>query len=174
MTQGSGEPVDIPPDVDQHLATHHRTFMVTRRKDGSPTCHPMAQWYSDGRMFLNMYAASQKHKNLVRDDRICCLVATDSDIPEMQVAVVKGRARQLSIEETLAPDAATAIVAARGIGMEGVKAVEDAPEKFQIEEPEDWLKRAGIMVARIRDRVRVIWEVEPDQPVRWLGNLRKG
>jgi Pyridoxamine 5'-phosphate oxidase len=172
MTQDP-DAVAIGPEVDEHLAGHHRTFMITRRKDGSPTCHPMAQWYAERRMFLNMYASSQKHKNLERDGRICCLVTTDSDVPELLAVVVKGRARQLSIEETLADDASTGIVLARGIGMEGVKAVADAPEKFESEEAEDWLKRAGIMVARIRDRVRVIWEVEPDQTVAWLGDVRK-
>jgi hypothetical protein len=56
--------------------------------------------------------------------------------------------------------------------MEGVKAVEDAPEKFVTEEPTDWLKRAAIMLERIRDGVRVLWRVEPEQAgfldqVRW-------
>ena len=57
--------------------------------------------------------------------------------------------------------------------MEGVKSVEDAPEKFVGEDPEDWLKkRAAIMVERIRDRVRVIWEVVPEQ-VAWLEDVRE-
>ncbi len=55
--------------------------------------------------------------------------------------------------------------------MEGMKSVDDAPEKFVGEEPEDWLKRAAIMVQRIRDRVRVIWQVEPER-VDWLQGVR--
>jgi hypothetical protein len=50
--------------------------------------------------------------------------------------------------------------------------VEDAPEKFTTEEPEDWLKRAAIMVERIRDGVRVLWEVVP-QEVAWLDDVRR-
>ena len=50
--------------------------------------------------------------------------------------------------------------------------MEDAPEKFVGEDPEDWLKRAAIMVERIRDRVRVIWEVVPEQ-VAWLEDVRE-
>jgi nitroimidazol reductase NimA-like FMN-containing flavoprotein (pyridoxamine 5'-phosphate oxidase superfamily) len=163
----------IPDDIDAHLERHGRTFIVTRRKDGSPTCHPMARFYADREMYLNMYATSVKHKNLSRDPRICCLITTESDDPDFRAVVVRGTARYLSPEETLADDASTAVRLARGIGMEGVKAVEDAPEKFTVEEPEDWLKRAAVMVERIRDGVRVLWEIVPDD-VAWLDHARKG
>jgi hypothetical protein len=56
--------------------------------------------------------------------------------------------------------------------MEGVTKVEDAPEKFTTEEPDDWLKRAAIMVERIRDGVRVLWEVVPHE-VAWLDDVRR-
>jgi hypothetical protein len=150
-----------------------RTFMVTRRKDGSPTCHPMARFYADRGYYLNMYAASVKHKNLARDPRIAVLVTTNSDTPDFKAVLVRGRARLLPVDETLSPDAPSGVVAARGIGMEGVKSVEDAPEKFVHEDPDDWLKRAAIMVQRIRDQVRVIWQVEPDH-AQWLTDVREG
>jgi hypothetical protein len=161
----------IPDDIDVHIDASMRTFMVTRRKDGSPTCHPMARFYADRGYYLNMYAASAKHKNLERDPRVAILVTTDSDDPDFKAVILQGRARLLSGDETLAPDAPPGVVAARGIGMEGVKSVEDAPEKFVGEESEDWLKRAAIMVQRIRDRVRVIWQVEPDR-ADWLQDVR--
>ena len=50
-------------------------------------------------------------------------------------------------------------------------AVREIPEKFVTEEPEDWLKRAAIMVQRIRDRVRVIWQVVPTEAA-WLQDVR--
>jgi hypothetical protein len=161
----------IPDDVDAHIERSMRTFIVTRRKDGSPTCHPMARFYADRGFYLNMYAASIKHKNLARDGRIAVLVTTESDDPDFQAVLLRGRGRLLSGEETLAQDAPPGVVAARGIGMEGVKSVEDAPDKFVTEEPEDWLKRAAVMVQRIRDRVRVIWQVEPDR-ADWLQDVR--
>ncbi|HKA05209.1 MAG TPA: pyridoxamine 5'-phosphate oxidase family protein [Acidimicrobiales bacterium] len=162
----------IPDDIDGHLEDHGRTLMVTRRKDGSPTCHPMARFYADGEMYFNMYASSVKHRNLSRDPRVTCLVTTDSDDPDFRAVIVRGRARYLSPDETLAADASTAVRLARGIGMEGVTKVDDAPEKFAIEEPEDWLKRAAIMVERIRDGVRVLWEVVPAE-VAWLEDVRR-
>lgn len=163
----------IPADIDQFLEEGEgkRMFMVTLRKDGAPTCHPMARFYADGMYLLNMYAASQKHKNLDRDPRIFCLSTEASDAAEMRPAIWRGTARLISADETLSSQAPKAVVEARGIGMEGVKAVEDAPEKFLTEEPTDWLKRAAVMVERIRDRVRVLWEVVPSQ-VDWLKDVR--
>jgi hypothetical protein len=161
----------IPDDIDAHIDRSGRTFMITRRKDGSPTCHPMARFYADRGYYLNMYAASVKHKNLDRDPRIAVLVTTNSDDPDFEAVLVRGRARLLPAEETLSGDAPPGVVAARGIGMEGVKSVKDAPEKFVNEDPEDWLKRAAVMVQRIRDRVRVIWQVEPER-TDWLSDVR--
>jgi Pyridoxamine 5'-phosphate oxidase len=153
-------------DIDQHISANGRSFIVTRRKDGSPTCHPMARFYGDRQYYLNMYASSAKHKNLQRDSRIAVLVTTASDDPEFKAVLLRGRARLLSADETLADTAPPGVVEARGIGMEGVRSVEDAPEKFGHEDPDDWLKRAAIMVQRIRDRVRVIWEVIPSEAAR--------
>jgi hypothetical protein len=161
----------IPDDIDAHIRASMRTFMVTRRKDGSPTCHPMARFYADRGYYLNMYAASIKHKNLARDPRIAVLVTTNSDNPDFRAVLLRGQARLLSADETLGDDVPRGVVEARGIGMEGVKKVEDAPEKFVTEEPEDWLKRAAIMVQRIRDRVRVIWQVVPTEAA-WLQDVR--
>ena len=133
----------IPDDIDGHIERSGRTFIVTRRKDGSPTCHPMARFYADGEMYLNMYASSVKHKNLSRDPRITCLVTTDSDDPNFRAVIIRGTARYLPPEETLAPDASAAVRLARGIGMEGVTKVEDAPEKFAIELTDMTFGRAG-------------------------------
>ncbi len=156
----------IPEHIDQHISTNGRTFMVSLRRDGSPTCHPMARFYADRRYYLNMYASSAKHKNLERDPRVAILVTTSSDDPDFKAVLLRGRARLLAADETLATTAPPGVIEARGIGMEGVRSVEDAPEKFVHEDPEDWLKRAAIMVQRIRDRVRVIWEIVPSEAAR--------
>jgi hypothetical protein len=123
-------------------------------------------------MFMNMYAASVKHRNLSRDGRICCLVTTASDEEDFRAIVLNGEARYLSPEETLRDDAPAGARLARTIGMEGVTKVADAPEKFRTEEPEDWLKRAAVMLERIRDGVRVLWHVEPEQ-VGFLDEVRR-
>ena len=46
----------IPDDMDDHIERSSRTFMVTRRKDGSPTCHPMARFYVTRSPVLHEYA----------------------------------------------------------------------------------------------------------------------
>jgi hypothetical protein len=102
-------------DVNALLEATHRTFMVTRRRDGSPTCH---------------------------------------DEPDFRAVAFRGEARNLSIDETLASDAPKGVVLARGIGMEGVKKVEDAPDKFVGEDPEDWLKRAAEGTLQHQDGAR--------------------
>lgn len=161
----------IPDDVETFLSSGFRTFIATHRKDGSITCHPMARFHADRRCFFNMYASSVKHKNLERDARIACLMATMSDVEAFEAVVFNGRARALDVDETLASEAPPGVILARGIGMEGVKKVDDAPEKFVGEDPADWLKRAAVMEERIRDRVRVLWEVVPTE-VGWLDESR--
>jgi Pyridoxamine 5'-phosphate oxidase len=162
----------VPDELDAHIEANVRTFLVTHRKDGSPTCHPMARFYADRRYYMNMYASSVKHKNLERHPQVAVLVTNSSDTKDLKAVLVRGNARLLSIDETLADDAPAGVVLARGIGMEGVRRVEDAPEKFVGEDPDDWLKRAAVMVERIRDRVRVIWEVVPEH-VDWLEDVRE-
>ena len=150
-TATTGGGVHLSEEIDTHIGSSYRTFMVTRRKNGSVTCHPMAKFYTDETVYLNMYASSAKFKNLERDSRICLLATTNSDDPTFRAAVIRGRARLLSAEETLAEDAPAGVVKARGIGMEGVKKIEDAPDRFVGEDPEDWLKRAAVMVERFGD-----------------------
>jgi hypothetical protein len=49
--------VHMSDEIDTHIGSSHRTFMVTRRKNGSVTCHPMAKFYADQTPYLNMYAS---------------------------------------------------------------------------------------------------------------------
>jgi hypothetical protein len=175
MTRDEGQANAITTcsdELDRQLAATYRTFMVTRRRDGSVTCHPMAKFYAERGLYLNMYASSAKYKNLVRDPRTFLLCTSWSYDPVFAAVAIEGSARVLSAEETLADDAPAGVVEARGIGMEGVKKVEDKPEKFIGEDPEDWLKRAAVMVERIRDRVRLVIAIDADS-VRWLRDVRE-
>ena len=83
----------IDADVDAFMEENGRTFMITERADGSPTAHPMAGFYGEGRLYLNMYFKSLKHRNLQRDPRITCLVTTPSDDDPFRAVVYRGRAR---------------------------------------------------------------------------------
>jgi hypothetical protein len=152
----------ISQQVDAFLEANQRTFMITKRKDGSPTAHPMARFYGEGRLYLNMYSKSLKHRNLQRDPRITCLVTTPSDAEAMQAVVYRGTARQLSIEETLADDAPLGVRIARVGSMEEPLQGRSDDARFAEEDPDDLRKRAKVMVERISSRTRVLWEVEPE------------
>jgi hypothetical protein len=150
-------------EVDAFMEENGRTFMITRRKDGSPTAHPMAGFYGEGRLYLNMYHKSLKHRNLQRDPRLTCLVSTPSDARDFRAVVYRGRARLLSIEETLADDAPPGVEIARVGSMDGALREGGDTARFASEDPDDLRKRAKIMVERIAKQTRVLWEVVPDQ-----------
>ena len=154
---------EMSPDVDAFLEANQRTFMITRRKDGSPTAHPMARFYGDGRLYLNMYSKSLKQRNLQRDPRITCLVTTPSDAADLRAVVYRGRARQLGIEETLADDAPRGVRIARVGSMEGPLQGKADDSRFANEDPDDLRKRAKVMVERISSQTRVVWEIEPER-----------
>jgi Pyridoxamine 5'-phosphate oxidase len=166
------ERVQPNTEVDAFMDENGRTFMITRRKDGSPTAHPMAAFYGEGRLYLNMYHKSLKHRNLQRDPHITCLVTTPSDQEDFRAVVYRGRARMLSIEETLADDAPLGVQIARVGSMDGALRESGDTARFASEDPDDLRKRAKIMVQRIAKQTRVLWEVVPDQ-VEFLDGMRE-
>jgi nitroimidazol reductase NimA-like FMN-containing flavoprotein (pyridoxamine 5'-phosphate oxidase superfamily) len=144
--------VPIPSDADEFMQHNGRTFMITLRKDGSPTAHPMAGFFG-GALYLNMYAASAKSKNLGRDDRICCVVTNSSDAREFEAAVYRGKARQVPTEEVFGDDVPQGLAWARNPRSEGSQEQPDVP-------PEDQ-RKIGETAGRIRRGVRIIYEIVP-------------
>src|SRR5262249_59829875 len=53
----------IPDDVAAFLGRHTRAFLLTRRRDGSPTIHPMTAFFADGRVTMTTYRKSAKARN---------------------------------------------------------------------------------------------------------------
>lgn len=114
----------IPDDVAAFLARHTRAYLLTRRRDGSPTIHPMTAFYADGRMTMTTYRKSAKARNVERDERAACLVLSAYGSADVRAVLVGGRARlrqatiaALPVEDGAAPakvpDAVAARVAAR-------------------------------------------------------------
>ena len=68
------EPVQLPVDVADFLAAHTRAFLLTRRRDGAPTIHPMTGFFADGRVVFNTYRKSAKTRNVERDARAAVVV----------------------------------------------------------------------------------------------------
>jgi hypothetical protein len=113
----------IPDDVAAFLGRHTRVFLLTRRRDGSPTIHPMTAFFADGRMTMTTYRKSAKARNVERDDRAACLVVNGYGKDDVRAVLVRGRGRlrQATLaalptaerEEPKVSDDVTARVAAR-------------------------------------------------------------
>jgi hypothetical protein len=82
----------IPDDVAAFLARHTRAFLLTRRRDGSPTVHPMTAFLADGRMTMTTYRKSAKARNVERDPRAACLVVNGYGASDVHGVLVRGRA----------------------------------------------------------------------------------
>ena len=144
------EATPIPEHVAEFMSNHRRTFMVTLRKDGSPTAHPMAGFFG-GSLYLNMYRASIKSRNLERDNRICCVVTNPSDAKEFSAAVYRGTARAVPVDEVFAETVPVGLAWVRNPRSEGSQEQPDVPPEEQ--------RHIGETAGRIKRGVRVIWEV---------------
>jgi hypothetical protein len=84
-------PTTIPDDVASFLARHTRLFLLTRRRDGAPTIHPMTGFFADGRVTMTTYRKSAKARNVARDPRAACLVVNGYGHDDVRGALVRGR-----------------------------------------------------------------------------------
>ena len=85
------------PVAEAFLREHTRTFLVTLRPDGAPTCHPMVGFWQDGTLWLNTYRKSAKARNLAREPRVACVVVTADDDPRFRGVVLRGRAEIVDV-----------------------------------------------------------------------------
>jgi hypothetical protein len=83
----------IPDDVAAFLGRHTRVFLLTRRRDGSPTIHPMTAFFTDGRVTMTTYRKSAKARNVERDERAACLVVNGYGKDDVRAVLVRGRGR---------------------------------------------------------------------------------
>src|SRR5262245_53884483 len=82
----------LPDDVAAFLGRYTRAFLFTRRKDGSPTIHPMIAFFADGRVTMSTYRKSVKARNVERDPRAACLVVNGYGEDDVRGVLVRGRA----------------------------------------------------------------------------------
>jgi hypothetical protein len=76
----------IPDDVAAFLGRQTRVFLVTRRRDGAPTIHPMTGTFAAGRVTMSTYRKSAKARNVERDPRAACLVVNGYGTDELRRA----------------------------------------------------------------------------------------
>jgi len=110
--------------AEDFLRAHTRTFLLTLRPDGAPTCHPMVDLWRDGALWLNTYRRSAKVRNLTAEPRVACVVVTDDDEPRFRGVVLRGRAEVVAAPAAPAgPDARAA--RPPGVGAEVTERVRD-------------------------------------------------
>ena len=158
------DPYAVPDDAQDFMKNNGRTFMITKRKDGSPTAHPMASWYG-GFLYLNMYKASIKSKNLDRDPRICCVVTNRSDDVDLEAAVYRATGRKLTVDEVFAERVTDGLAWARNPRSEGSQEQPDIPDEDK--------RKIGDTAGRIKRGVRVIWELTANK-AGLIQNVREG
>jgi hypothetical protein len=129
----------IPDDVAAFLGRYTRVFLLTRRRDGAPTIHPMTGFFADGRVTMSTYRKSAKARNVDRDPRAACLVVNGYGKDDVRAVLVRGRGsiRQAAMPAPPAADAS------------------EAP------------KVSGSVATRVAERMasgkRVFLDVEPDE-----------
>jgi PPOX class probable F420-dependent enzyme len=99
----------MDPRAERFLREHTRTFLITRRPDGAPTCHPMVGLWRDGALWMNTYRKSAKARNIGADARVACVVMTD-DAAAPSGVVLRGRAEIVPAAVPRDQDAARAPV----------------------------------------------------------------
>ena len=99
----------IPDDVAEFLGGHTRGFLVTRRKDGSPTIHPMAVFFANGRVTMSTYRESVKVRNVERDPRAAVLVVNGYGGDDVRAALARGRGEIRRAEGAAMPPSTRAV-----------------------------------------------------------------
>jgi len=82
----------MPDDVARFLASHTRAFLLSRRRDGAPTIHPMTGFFADGRVVMTTYRKSAKARNVERDPRATALVVNGYAAGDVRAVCVQGHA----------------------------------------------------------------------------------
>ncbi|MEX0992734.1 MAG: pyridoxamine 5'-phosphate oxidase family protein [Solirubrobacterales bacterium] len=80
------------PELGAFLASERVVSVSTNGRDGWP--HVMALWYvmRDGEPWIYTYAASQKVRNLERDDRATLMIETGNEYQELRGVMLKTHA----------------------------------------------------------------------------------
>ena len=99
MTTAGSSP-ELSPGLGQFLeSAWPRLPLVTRRQDGSPTTHPLTPLWADGAVHFNTYRKSAKVRNLLRHQRVACVVTSADDDPSYFALECRGTADVLDLED---------------------------------------------------------------------------
>jgi PPOX class probable F420-dependent enzyme len=134
----------IDPVAERFLREHTRTFLITLRPDGAPTCHPMVALWRSGALWLNTYRKSAKARNIAEDPRVACVVVTNDDAVRAPSVVLRGHAEIVAAETLPREPGAAAAPVSRDV--------------------------TQLVQARLAEGKRVLIRITPDE-VRLVGTL---
>jgi nitroimidazol reductase NimA-like FMN-containing flavoprotein (pyridoxamine 5'-phosphate oxidase superfamily) len=92
-------PIGIPGDLTAEVEAASRAFLVSRRRDGAPTVHPLTPIVRDGVVHFNTYRKSAKVTNMLRDPRVACVLASADLASPYQALECRGTAELLDASE---------------------------------------------------------------------------
>ena len=98
MTTAGNVP-ELSAGLETFLESAGRAFLVTRRRDGIPTAHPLTPLWADGAMHFNTYRKSAKVRNILRHPRVACVVTTADDDPSPFALECRGTALVLDLAD---------------------------------------------------------------------------
>jgi hypothetical protein len=156
MTDRAPDWKQADPETIAFLRENIRTVMISHRKDGSPTGHPMSAFFGVNGLFFNTYAKSAKMRNIARDPRLCCLVTSFEPMDRREGVLIRGEARIVPNDEGEQFGEEDGIRRARlasplASGSDGGTA----------EDPEEAVRRRERAAQRVVDGKRVVFELVP-------------
>jgi molybdenum cofactor cytidylyltransferase len=92
--RAAGVQLPLPDEVRQLLEAHSRSFLLSLRRDGSPSAHPMTALQSTGHLVFNTYRKSAKARNIERDPRVSAILLNGyatADLEEVEGFSIQGR-----------------------------------------------------------------------------------
>jgi len=142
-----------PGQIREFLEKERTLVLATNKTDGAPVMHAMWFTYLDDAVYLDMKAGSFKHRNIQRDNRVCCLVEAGETYFQLRGVMIEGRATIVegSDEQRRVRDAADAKSDRIGSGLE------EMPAYFSKDRRERLDRGDRIMVRVPLDRVRT-WD----------------
>jgi general stress protein 26 len=89
----------LGPGVETFLESAGRGFLVTRRRDGSPTTHPLTPLWKEGAIHINTYRKSAKVRNVLRHPKVSYVITSADDDPSYFALECRGTAVILDLAD---------------------------------------------------------------------------
>ena len=135
----------------RELLENERTLILaTNNRDGSPVMHALWFTYLDDAVYINIQSDSFKNKNILRDDRVCCLVEAGEKYFELRGAMIEGHATPVEDEAERSRVEAAAEAKNERIG----SGLEDMPQYFSKNRKQRLDRGARLMIKVPLERVR--------------------